>query len=239
MHSELPREGPGDNESTEKAYLMLHELPKKPRILDVGCGPGMQTIKVAKLSNGSIEAVDNHQPFLDLLRRKASEEGVGKNIRIVNGDLFALNYPDGGFDVVWSEGAIYIIGFERGLLEWKRLLKPKGYVVVSHISWLKDNTPEELSKFWAENYPGIRTIEDNLEICRKADYRMIAHFPLPEKSWWDNYYTLIERKIPSLKSKYRSDKKALEVLACEELEINLFRKYSEYYGYVFYLMQPR
>ena len=68
VHSNLPREGPGDNESTKKAYLMLKDLPENPRILDIGCGPGMQTIELAKLSGGQIVAVDNHQPFLEQLK---------------------------------------------------------------------------------------------------------------------------------------------------------------------------
>jgi hypothetical protein len=66
--------------------------------------------------------------------------------------------------LIWSEGAFYIIGFENGLLEWKRLLKPNGCIVVSHISWLRENPPEELRKFWTECCPNIKMIEDNLEI---------------------------------------------------------------------------
>jgi hypothetical protein len=41
VHSGLLREGPGDNESTKKAYFMLQDLPENPLILDIGCGPGM------------------------------------------------------------------------------------------------------------------------------------------------------------------------------------------------------
>ena len=131
VHRDLPREGPGDNESTKKAYLLLRNLPEKPRILDIGCGPGMQTVTLAKLSNGKIDAVDNHQPFLEQLKKKAEEEGVSKKITAVNGDMTTLNYDDGSFDLIWCEGAIFIIGFERGFREWKRLLTGKGYLVVS------------------------------------------------------------------------------------------------------------
>lgn len=237
VHSGLPREGPGDNESTKKAYLMLDGLPEKPRILDIGCGPGMQTITLAKLSKGRIDAVDNHQPFLDYLKKRAVEEGVSEKIKAVNGNMFALNYEDGSFDLIWSEGAIYIIGFEKGLREWRKLLTDKGYLVVSELSWLKSNPPEDVKKFFAEGYPGIKTISENLETIRKADYRIINHFVLPKESWWTNYYTLIEAKIPSIKLKYKNGKEALDILAVEELEINMFRKYSDYYGYVFYVMQ--
>ncbi len=69
IHSGLPREGPGDNKSTRKAYRMLKDLPKNPRILDVGCGPGMQTVELAKLSGGQIVALDFHEPSWSNLKR--------------------------------------------------------------------------------------------------------------------------------------------------------------------------
>ena len=74
VHSGLPREGLGDTESIRKAYLMLSNLPENPRILDVGCGPCMQTITLAKLSNGRIDGVNNHQPFLERLKKNAKKK---------------------------------------------------------------------------------------------------------------------------------------------------------------------
>jgi SAM-dependent methyltransferase len=130
LHSGLPREGPGNNESTRRAFLMLEALQGNPRILDVGCGPGMQTIELAR----QIDALDNHQPLLDELERRAKDEGVRERINIVNGDMFALNYEDNSFDLVWCEGAIFIIGFEKGLREWRRLLTDNGYLGVSELS---------------------------------------------------------------------------------------------------------
>ena len=239
LHSGLPREGPGDNESTRRAYLMLQDLPENPRILDIGCGPGMQTIELAKLSNGRIDALDNHQPFLEDLKRRAEEEGVRDRIKTVNGDLFALNYEGNSFDLIWCEGAIYIIGFEKGLCEWRNLLTDKGYLVVSEVSWLRPDPPEEIRRYMEEEYSAIKTIKENLEIARKCGYRIISHFILPEKSWWTNYYTPMETKIASLKSKYRDDEEAMNILASHELEIDVYQKYSDYYGYVFYIMQAK
>lgn len=237
VHSGLPREGPGDNMSTRKAYLMLKDLPKNPRILDIGCGPGMQTIELAKLSSGRVYALDNHEPFLEDLRSRAKKEGVNEIIRPVKGDMFNLNYENNSFDLIWSEGAIYIIGFEKGLREWRRLLTENGYLVVSVLSWLRPDIPKEAKAFMQECYPAINTIEENLEVARNCGYQIVNSFVLPTKSWWDNYYTLIKAKIPSLKTKYSDDEEALEVIALEELEIEMFTKYSDYYGYVFYILQ--
>ena len=237
VHSCLPREGPGDNDSTKKAYMMLKDLPENPRILDIGCGPGMQTIELAKLSGGQIVAVDNHQPFLKQLKKNPKKEEINHKIKAVKGDMFNLNYENNSFDLIWSEGAIFIIGFEKGLREWKRLLTDKGYFVVSELTWLRHNVPEEAKTFMKQGYPAIKTTEENLEVAQKTGYRIVGSFVLPEKSWWDNYYTPIEKKLPSIKARYKNDEESLQFLALEETEIEMFRKYSKYYGYVFYILQ--
>jgi ubiquinone/menaquinone biosynthesis C-methylase UbiE len=237
VHSGLPRENPGDDESTKKAYLMLRNLPEQPSVLDVGCGPGGQTVALAKLSRGRITALDNHQPFLEDLKRKAEAEDVSDRIQAVNGDMCVLDYADNSFDVIWAEGSIFVIGFEKGLRELKRLLTGNGYLVVSELSWFKHEAPEEVRKFFAEVYPQMKTAEENLAIARKAGYRVVGWFIVPESSGWDNYYTPIEAKLPALKSKYQDNKEALSIIACEELEIEMYRKYAAYYGSVFYILQ--
>ena len=118
LHSGNPREGPEDNESTLRALRMVTDLPERPDILDVGCGPGMQTLTLAKATNGWITALDNHQPFLDALDTSAQEKHLDQTIKTTNGSMFELPFEPALFDLIWSEGAIYIIGFERGLKEW-------------------------------------------------------------------------------------------------------------------------
>jgi ubiquinone/menaquinone biosynthesis C-methylase UbiE len=239
IHSNLPREGPGDNKSTTKAYQMLKDLPKNPKIIDVACGPGMQTIQLAKLSGSKIVAVDFHQPFLEQLKETAKQEGLDDKIETINGDMFNLTFDDNSFDLIWSEGAIYIIGFEKGLRQWKHLLTPKGYVVVSEMSWLQPDLPDEVLEFMKMGYPAIKTVEENIDLVKKCGYTLINSFVLPAKSWWNNYYNWIEAKLPSLKTKYKDDKETLEHISCEDIEMDMFRKYSDYYGYVFYVMQTK
>ena len=237
IHSGLPREGPGDNKSTRKAYMMLEDLPENPRILDVGCGPGMQTVELAKLSGGQIVALDVHEPFLEQLKDAVKKEGANDMVKAVQGDMFNLKFEDGSFDVVWSEGAVFVIGFEKGLREWKRLLTPKGYFVVSELCWLKNDVPKEAKTFITQAYPPVKTIEGNIDIIQNSGYRLVGSFVLPSKSWWDNYYTPIETKLPSLKARYKDDKEVLQAITCTETEIEMFRKYYDYYGYAFYIMQ--
>lgn len=239
LHSNLPREGPGDNESTMKAYRMLKELPENPRILDVGCGPGMQTIQLAKLSGAKIVALDFHQPFLDELEASAEKENLQDKIVTVLGSMFDLKFEDKSFDLIWSEGAIFVIGFEKGLQEWKHLLADNGYLVVSEMCWLRPDLPDEIVEAMKDMYPVIKSVEGNLDVAKKAGYRVVDSFVLPSKSWWDNYYNHVQEKLPALKEKYKDDKEAMEFMAFEDMEIAMFRKYSDYYGYVFYILQNK
>ena len=120
LHCDIPREAPGDNASTAKALSLVPQLPENPKILDIGCGPGMQTLVLAKITGGQITAIDNHQPFLDELKRRAEQEEVSSHIITQNCSMFSLEFELESFDLIWSEGAIYIMGFQEGLQSWRR-----------------------------------------------------------------------------------------------------------------------
>ncbi|MBO9998529.1 MAG: class I SAM-dependent methyltransferase [Cyanobacteria bacterium SID2] len=219
-----------------KAFSMLQDLPPNPRILEIGCGPGTQTLELARLANGTITAIDTYQPYLDRLTQNAREQGLENRINAQYGDMFDLSFLGEPFDLIWSEGAIYILGFDRGFKAWKNLLKPQGYLAVTEISWLQSNPSTEIQSFWNENYPNMRDIETNREQIRQAGYREIGNFVLPESDWW-NYYDSIEAKIVCLKEKYRNDRSSIDLLNSEQREIDLYRKYSSEYSYVFYIAQ--
>ena len=238
IHSNNPREGPGNNESTEKAFSFVKDhIPSNPKILDIGCGPGFQTLELARISKGTVTAVDNHKPYLNELKRRAEKETLSDKVKIVEGSMFDLRFKEKSFDLIWSEGAIYIMGFEKGLSNWKRFLKPGGFMVVSELSWFKDNPPAELKKFWDEGYPAAQSVKGNLDIIKKSGYEIITHFHLPEEAWWADYYTPLEKRVNELKIKYRHNKEILKQLDEELYEIELYRKYSDYYGYEFYIMK--
>lgn len=251
IHSGLPREAPGSFETTKRAFDLIEDkLQKNSRFLDIGCGPGMQTMDLANLissKDGSVCAVDIHQPYLDRLSETCQKSGLSDRVSVKCADMCDLSSlsaleGSGGekFNVIWSEGAIYIIGFDHGLDQWKRLLKPGGFLAVTELTWLKSNPPEPIETFWKDGYPAMRTIDQNLEALTKAGYNIIDSFALPESAWWENYYNPMEKRISELAQKYKNtnnNSEALQVLTMERQEIDLYRRYSEYYGYVFYIAQ--
>jgi SAM-dependent methyltransferase len=237
LFHDLPRQGPGDNESTIKAFSLLTNLPSEIHLLDVGCGSGMQTVQLAKLITGTVTAIDTHEPYLEELKTKSEREGVSGKITVMNKSMFEMDFPDRSFDIIWSEGSIYIYGFSAALHDWKRLLKPGGYLVCSHISWLLSDLPGEVKLYWEKEYPEITGIEVNIQSIKKAGYKPVDHFILPSESWWGNYYTPLERRASGMREKYPDNAAALAEIEATELEINIFRKYSDFYGYVFYIMK--
>ena len=237
IHKDLPREGPGDSAMTAQAYHLMNQLPDNPHILDVGCGPGQQTLDLASLSSGQIDAVDMHQPFLDQLDRRASKAGLSERIHTHKMSMDALDFAEETFDIIWSEGAIYIKGFENGLRYWRKFLKPGGYIAVTEVSWIKNDPPQEVEDFWNASYPDMLAVEDNLNIITNLGYHLVDHFVLPDFCWTENYFKPLAKRIARLREKYKHNPEVQAMLDSEEWEMEIFNKYSRWYGYVFYIMQ--
>jgi SAM-dependent methyltransferase len=237
LHRGLLRQGPGDDAHTRGAFQALKALPDHPRIVDVGCGPGMQTLELARLSGSLVTAVDNCEPFLEELRHHAEQRGLARLIETRVGDMRALPFAPDSVDLLWSEGAIYIMGFESGLQTWRPMLRKGGCAAVTDATWIKSDPPEPVARFWAENYPGITTAEANVRRAEACGYSLLDHFVLPPEAWWTHYYNPIEERLHEMRRRYAHDAEAMAILDAEAEEIDLFRRYGDYYGYVFYLLQ--
>ncbi len=239
IHKDLPREGPGDSESTRRAFRKLSALPEEPSILDVGCGPGAQTLELAGLSDGNIHAIDTHQPFLDRLQQKIAEQGLSQRVKVSKQSMSALDFPSASFDLIWSEGAIYIMGFEAGLRAWKPLLNPCGYIVVTELTWMQPDPPAEVYDFWQKAYPAMKNLEENVNSIHESNYFLIDYFVLPTTSWTEEYYRPMQARIAMLREKYQNDIKIQKILNEEQAEIDIYHKYHQWYGYMFYIMQNK
>jgi len=233
----LPRGGPGDNESTRCAFNTIPKLPKQPLILDIGCGPGVQTIELAKLSNGKIIALDNHQAFLDKLMKKAKDEGLLDHIVPKNISMLDMDFEENTFDVIWSEGALYFMGFQNGLRRCHQLLKRDGYIAVTEIVYSVPNPPTPVIQYFEKEYPDIKIVKDRIELIQNEGFRLISNFTLPESSWLDSYYLPMEEELSRLNKKYQGNEIALGIFEEMKNEINFYNKFSHVYGYEFFIMQ--
>lgn len=237
LYENLPRQGPGDNTSTRKAFNYVQGLPAKPEILDIGCGKGIQTLELARISGGRVTAIDNHQPFLDSLMKSAEEENLADRIYAKNISMMEMDFAHGSFDLIWAEGSIYLMGFSTGLERCRGLLKESGYLVVTEAVYLKPGHPGELKEFWDREYPDIKNIDENIKIIKERKYRLVSHFTLPDQSWMENFYTPMKKQIIGLRKKYAENNIVQNIYRDMEKEIGIFEKFSEYFGYEFFIMQ--
>ena len=238
MHDGLPRLGPGNAESTLKALSCCHELPPSARILDVGCGTGSQTLTLAtELPGARITATDLFPKFLAQLKTEADRQGWPDRIAIKEADMNALPFPENSFDLIWSEGAIYNMGFDQGLKKWRPLLRPGGYLVVSEMSWFHSNPPAELKDYWQEQYSGIRHVDENLAAAESLGWKPIANFHLPDEAWIVDYYGPLRKRLPLFRRENADDEDAQAIADMTEQEMKIITANFEYCGYEFYVFQ--
>lgn len=244
--SSLARLGPGTEASTLRALQTVlaaspgHRVaaaPAWPRVLDLGCGTGAQSVVLARHVAGPILAIDNHQPYLDAVRRRAEAAGVAGKIVTSLEDMRTVEYEHGAFDVIWSEGAIFCMGLREGLSKTRRWLAAGGFLALTELCWLKPNPPSDCRSFLEGHYPVMTDIEGNLSQIKAAGYAVLDHFVLPESAWTDEFYGPIEARLTELRRRYGRDSERLHVIESVQTEVDMYRAYSEYYGYVFCVMR--
>lgn len=233
--SSIERQGPGSSEVTIKALSFIDNLTENSRIADIGCGTGGQTMTLAQNSQGNIIGVDLFQNFVDIFNSNATKLDLQGRVKAIVGSMDNLPFRDEEFDLIWSEGAIYNIGFERGLNEWNRFLKKGGYIAVSEASWFTQERPADIEKFWVDAYPEIDTIPNKVALMQKAGYVPVATFILPENCWVEHFYVPQTKAQELFLKKYAGNKTAEDLVANERHEAQLYAKYKEFYGYVFYI----
>jgi SAM-dependent methyltransferase len=234
-HVGLERQGPGSPEMTIKALSFLDNLNKISRVVDLACGTGGQTMVLAQNITGNIIGVDICPDFINIFNDNAKKSNLQERVSGIVGSMENLPFQKEEFDLIWSEGAIDNIGFEKGLNYWNGFLKKNGYIAVTCPSWFTDERPAEIEKFWVDAVHGLGTIWHNISIMQKAGYNFIAAFTLPEKCWTDNYFIPREAAEKALLEKYAGNKTVEAYIEDEKYEVELYSKYKQYYGYVFYI----
>lgn len=233
LHHGLPRQGPGSDDTSRRLLALTGPLPARPRVLDLGCGPGRSALLLAAEAGAQVTAVDLHEPFLDELRHNAGARGLGDAIRTVNADMAELPFPDGSFDLVWAESSAYGIGFDNALRQWRRLLAPGGSLVLTECEWTAGDPSAEARAFWDQHY-ALRTTVENTSAAVVAGYTVLGVHRQPESDWDEYYGPLAERAdtadaaVPGM----------AEALAATRAEIAMRREHGTEYGYTGYALRP-
>jgi len=215
LHAEKDRLRKSFLPYTRKAFRCLPGLDR-PRILDIGCGSGIPTMELARLSDGEIVGLDIDRPMLARLERRIEQAGLAGRVKALFCSLCSLEFPEESFDVIWAEGSINVVGFERGLREWRPLLKANGFLVVH-------DDGEKLTQKLAQIY--------------RCGYRLLSHFTISHRVWWHRYYAPLERQLGSLREACAGDPAALQELNADQRFIETFKQNPKRYGSAFFIMQ--
>jgi SAM-dependent methyltransferase len=125
----------------EKLHHLLRlvdfEGQRGRRVLDVGCGTGVDLVRFAKAGAESY-GVDVAAAAIALARQNAAHQGLRAHLAVGDGER--LPFPDASFDYVFAHGVVQYTASDRALVdECRRVLRPGGtafFQVYNRVSWL-------------------------------------------------------------------------------------------------------
>jgi len=236
LHRDGKRQGPGGDDETRLAITLSGLSGRKGlKIADIGCGTGASTLVLAKALDASVTAVDFLPDFLHDLDIAAERQNLGKKITTLSASMDALPFEEQSFDAIWSEGAIYNIGFANGIKAWRRFLKPDGILAVSELTWLTQARPAELEQHWNREYPEVNTASAKMALLEGNGFSPMGYFALPIRCWLDNYYRPMQARFPAFLARNGNSEAAAPIVAAEEIEIDLYERHSAFVSYGYYV----
>lgn len=236
LHRDGPRQGPGGDRATSLAILLSGlTRARNLRIADVGCGTGASTLVLARELDAHVTAVDFIPEFLSVLEDVAGRAGVAGRITTLQAPMEALPFEAAAYDAIWSEGAIYNMGFAAGVEAWRPYLKPGGVLAVSELTWLTDRRPEELQSHWAREYPEVDTASGKIAILERLGFSPVGYFALPVHCWLDNYYRPMQERFAAFLHRQGNSGAARAIVSAEEYEISLYERCKALFSYGYYI----
>lgn len=193
-----------------KAISIIPRI-ENPRILDVGSGSGVSTLIIAEKFNGKITAIDTDTTLIDILRKKIHELDLSDKVTLKASSLFDIKVENNQYDLVLAEGLLNVVGFQKGFLKIKKLVKRKGFIIIH-------------DEFQNQN--------DKIEFIRNNNCKLLDSFVLDEQIWWNDYYKCLEKEISS-----NSNKELLKLFKTDLHEIKLFKKNPSQFNSIYQIIE--
>jgi ubiquinone/menaquinone biosynthesis C-methylase UbiE len=200
---------------TRKVYRLLPKI-EHPRILDIGCGTGVPTMELARLSNGEVLGIDIDKNVLKKLDAKIKKVNLCNRVSTQCCSIVDMHFPNGYFDIIWAEGSVFVLGFKKSLKQWQRFLQPGGFCVLH-------DEAGDLSK--------------KLHMIPRLGYNHIDHLLISSDIWWKEYYEPLQKKIHQVRDKNQGDAEAIAFIDARQAEIDTFKKNRKANESVYIILQ--
>jgi ubiquinone/menaquinone biosynthesis C-methylase UbiE len=160
---------PGGRAATEQ-LLKRAAIGADTKVLDVGCGVGTTAITVAERFHADVTAIDIEPLMLQRAQETVQVAGLEGRVHVRQGDILALDFPDGAFDVVIAEAVTMFVDRPRAARELIRVCRPGGRVLATEFMWRRPPSEEAREIFLGQVCPGLRfdTADDWVRIYTEA-----------------------------------------------------------------------
>jgi ubiquinone/menaquinone biosynthesis C-methylase UbiE len=205
----------------------LLRLRGDEHVLDVACGTGHASLAIARLlPRGQVTAVDFSTGMLDQARQKTQSLEI-RNIEFVEGDMQALGFPSGSFDIaVCSFGIFFVEDMDSQLAHIALFVKPGGRIMISnfqenYFSPLKELFFDRIAGYGVQNPPQTWRRISNEAGCRElfekagltniaVDRKNVGFYLDSSGQWWDVVWNaglrrMVGRLSPSDQERFKRE----------------------------------
>ena len=189
---------------------------KHPRILDIGCGTGIPTVELAKMSGGEVIGIDIDDQALHRCNDRIKQAHLADRAKTIRCSLVDMDFTDEYFDIIWAEGTVFILGFQQSLTKWRRFIKPGGFLVL---------------------HDEVGDLSNKLKMIPGLGFALIDNILISGDDWWEKYFKPLQEGMRKIYAQYRDNKEARDFLDARQAEIDKFNKDREANGSVYIILQ--
>jgi SAM-dependent methyltransferase len=188
--TKIPREDVfmvGGIELTQIAEKYM-ALSPKTKLLSAACGGGELELYLCEKYGCVVTGVDASSDGISKAKTRTTARGLESLASFEVGDVENLRFEEEMFDVVFCSGALCAF-LEKGPLEFHRVLKPQGKVVVFEVIWLQDDIPKEANEYWTNGGKWqVLTLTRHCQVFQKQGFDILLSEAYHEPSWWEAYH---------------------------------------------------
>jgi len=163
-------------------------LSPETKLLSVACGGGELELYLCEKYGCTVTGVDASSHGIENAAAKTTSRRLEKLASFEVGDAENLRFEGETFDVVFCSGALCAF-LEKGPMEFHRVLKPQGKVVIFEVIWLEDDIPKEVNENWTNGGKfQVLNLASHCQAFQDQGFDIVLSEAYHEPSWWEAYH---------------------------------------------------